>query len=178
MGEWKTKSQKYVYENPWIRVREDAVVRPDGNDGIYAVVEANDGNGIVLVNEKDEIYIRKQFRYIFNEYHLEIPAGTMEDGEDRLEAAKRELLEESGCSADDWIYLGGAALSNGRTNEGSHFYLARKVTHHDNAPVDENEIVSDSGWVHKDELYRMLDAGELNNSYIIIGLALARHLLY
>ena len=87
---WRTHSSTTVYENPWIRVREDAVDRPDGSAGIYGVVEVrNPAVFVVPVTADDEVVLVEVDRYTTG-VSLEVPAGGS-DGEDLLVAAQREL---------------------------------------------------------------------------------------
>jgi 8-oxo-dGTP pyrophosphatase MutT (NUDIX family) len=115
-----------VYENSWIRVREDQVVRPDGGPGIYGVVEIRPSVGIVALNERDEIALVGQWRYSVNRYSWEIPRGGSHPGEtDMLCVAKRELAEEAGLIADQWEVLGPVDVCNGVSDDVQSLYLAR-----------------------------------------------------
>ncbi len=126
---WKTLSSKIVYRNPWIRVREDEVVRPDGGPGIYGVVEIRPSVGIVALNERDEIVLVGQWRYPHNHYSWEIPRGGSVEGEtDMLIAAQRELAEEAGVQAAEWRYLGAADCCNGVVNDVQSTYFATGLT--------------------------------------------------
>src|ERR1051325_382654 len=109
---WRTLSSEEVYENPWIKVREDAVVHPDGEQGIYGVVHFKNVAIGVLPVEDDYIYLVGQYRYPLEKYSWEIPEGGCPEGEDFLQAAQRELAEETGLRADNWQELGRAYLSN------------------------------------------------------------------
>ena len=122
---WKTKSQRAVYDNPWISVREDQVIQPNGSPGIYGVVHfKNKAIGILSIDHDGYIYLVGQFRYPLNEYSWEIPEGGCPEDENPLEAAKRELLEETGLSAGQWQELGRAHLSNSVSDEEAIFFLA------------------------------------------------------
>src|SRR5919197_325584 len=121
---WKTLSSKFVYQNPWLRVREDRVVRPDGNEGLYGVVELPPSVAIVALNDRDEILLVGQWRYTHGKFSWEIPTGSSEVEEPVLDAAKRELREEGGVIAADWIALGSIDNSNGVTTDVSHLFLA------------------------------------------------------
>ena len=126
---WKRRSSRRVYENPWIRVREDAVVRPDGADGIYGVVETPLAIGVVAMTSRDEIYLVGQWRYATDQWSWEIIEGGGAKDESDLQTAQRELREEAGLVADHWRPLGGEIhLSNSFTDERARVYLATSLT--------------------------------------------------
>lgn len=121
---WRTRSSTTRYENPWIRVREDAVDRPDGSPGIYGVVELrNPAVFVVPMTADGEVVLVEVDRYTTG-VSLEVPAGGS-DGEDLLLAAQRELLEETGFVADSWEHVGSMFALNGVCDAPEHVYLAR-----------------------------------------------------
>lgn len=126
---WKTLSQAVVYENQWIRVQEDQVIRPDGLDGIYGVVNfKNKAVGVLPIDEEGYTYLVGQFRYPLGAYSWEIPEGGCPQGEDTLDAAMRELKEETGLEAANYQVLGRAHLSNSVSDEEAIWYLATGLT--------------------------------------------------
>lgn len=131
---WKRISTRQVYDNPWISVREDAVVRPDGQPGIYGVVHFKNVAVGILAVEGEALYLVGQYRYTLGRYSWEIPEGGCPAGEDPLEAAKRELAEETGLRARRWIKLGEAHLSNSATDELAVWYLANELEHGESRP--------------------------------------------
>lgn len=125
---WRTVSTRPVYDNPWISVREDEVVRADGGDGIYGVVHYKNVAVGVLPVEDGHTYLVGQYRYPLDVYSWEIPEGGCPEGEEPLEAAKRELREETGFEAAQWRRLGEAYLSNSVADEWAVWYLATGLT--------------------------------------------------
>jgi 8-oxo-dGTP pyrophosphatase MutT (NUDIX family) len=138
---WKTWSSRIVYENPWIRVREDQVSRPDGHPGIYGVIEIRPSVAIVALNHRDEIVLVGQWRYPHNHYSWEIPRGGSHSGEDDILAvAQRELAEEAGVKAQNWKYLGAVDCCNGVVNDLQSLYLATNLSSTDSRPDPEEDI--------------------------------------
>ena len=121
---WRTLGSRRVYENPWISVREDSVVRPDGEPGIYGVVHYKNTAVGVLPVEDDHVYLVGQYRYPLDRYSWEIPEGGCPEGEEPLGAARRELREETGLEAGSWRRLGEAYLSNSVADEYAVWFLA------------------------------------------------------
>ncbi len=121
---WLTISSKRIYDNPWIIVREDRVVRPDGQSGIYGVVHYKNIAVGVLAIEDDHIYLVGQYRYPLKRYSWEIPEGGCPEGEEPLLAAQRELREETGLEAARWQMLGEAHLSNSVADEYAVWFVA------------------------------------------------------
>ncbi|MGA8027570.1 MAG: NUDIX hydrolase [Bryobacteraceae bacterium] len=126
---WKTESSRIAYENAWIRVREDRVIRPDGGAGIYGVVEIRPSVGIVAINERNEVALVGQWRYSVKRYSWEVPRGGSHPGEaDMLEVAKRELVEETGVLARRWETLGPVDVCNGVADDVQTLFLATGLT--------------------------------------------------
>jgi ADP-ribose pyrophosphatase len=108
-----------------MEVREDQVVRPDGKDGIYGVVEMKNGASVLPMDDENNVYLTKEFRYALGEESIEAAGGVVDDGEDGIQAAKRELKEELGIVADEWVDLGRLEPFTGAVHSSANLYLAR-----------------------------------------------------
>ncbi|HEU5483562.1 MAG TPA: NUDIX hydrolase, partial [Microlunatus sp.] len=124
---WQTLRSRTAYENPWIRVREDAVLRPDGTPGVYGVVEVRaPAVFVVPVTEASEFVLVSVDRYSLGASSLEVPAGGT-DGEDVLVAAARELREETGLAARSLVELGPVHSLNGVADAPGRVVLATEL---------------------------------------------------
>jgi len=124
---WKTLSSRIAYENEWIAVREDQVIRPDGGAGIYSVVEIPASVGIVALNDNDEIALVGQWRYPLGRYTWEIPRGGSCGDPDLPAVARRELAEEAGVEAGAWRDIGSVDVNNGVTTDVQHLFVAAEL---------------------------------------------------
>lgn len=136
---WRTQDSRVVYDNGFLRVREDRVVQPDGRPGTFAYLDTPwPVVGIVPLTESAEVYLVRQWRYPWKRNSWEIPAGHGEAGESPLEAARRELAEEVGLAAADWQELG-SAFASASLSARFHLFLARGLR------PEEQYHVRDSG---------------------------------
>lgn len=173
---WKRVGSREVYINPWIRVREDQVIRPDGKPGIYGVVEfGNYALGAVPITDDGDTFLVGQYRYTLDEYSWEIPEGGGAKGISPLESIQRELLEEAGISAGEWIDLGRFHLSNSVTDEVGRVYLARNLTLGEPHP-DGDEVIAVRR-LPLFEAYEMCMDGRITDGVSIIGITRAVHYL-
>jgi len=141
LNPWKTLSQRVVYENPWLSVREDRVVRPDGTEGIYGVVEMPPAIGVVACDEEQTVELIGQWRYSLGRFSWEVPTGSCKSGEEPLAAAKRELEEETGLRARSWQHLGTIDNCNAATTEVVHMFLATELELGNKCPDPTEKLV-------------------------------------
>jgi 8-oxo-dGTP pyrophosphatase MutT (NUDIX family) len=166
---WKCQTSRSIYENPWIRIEEDQVIRPNGTEGIYGkVLFKNKAIGIIPLDEELNTWLVGQFRYTLNEYSWEIPTGGVPLTEDTLEGAKRELKEETGLTAAKWTNLLKIHTSNSVTDEYGYIYLAEQLTQGD-MEWDETEELLIKKLPLKTAV-EMVMTGEITDSLSIAGL--------
>lgn len=139
---WQTLTSKEIYQNPWLRLREDQVINPNGGRGIYGVVEfQNRAVGIIPVDEQGYTWLVGQYRYATQHYSWEIPMGGHPINADPLQGARKELKEETGFSAAQFTELLQVHISNSVTNEEGIVYLATGLTP-GNTDFDETEQIT------------------------------------
>lgn len=131
---WHTLSTRLIYENAWIRVREDQVIRPDGAPGIYGVIEYHGAVGVLPIDAEGNVHLVGQYRYPVQQYSWEIPEGGCHPGEEPSGAARRELMEELGLEAGSLDLLGTSHLSNSVSDEVAYYYLATNLVQRDPRP--------------------------------------------
>jgi hypothetical protein len=134
-------SSKIVYKNPWISVREDAVIRPGWKEWIFWVVTAKPGSTVLAIDEHNNIFITNEYHYAVAEQKIELISWWKDENESFLECAKRELEEEAWLLADEWIELGYIDPFSGIIDCKNYIYLARKLRPSVSNP-DEWEIVN------------------------------------
>jgi ADP-ribose pyrophosphatase len=126
---WKKLNTFVPYDNAWIEVQHHDVINPSGGKGIYGQVNfKNIAVGVVPVDAQGFTYLVGQFRFPLEEYSWEIPEGGCPWGEDVLEAAKRELIEETGFLAEKWTLISKIHTSNSVCNEVGYIYMAENLT--------------------------------------------------
>lgn len=166
---WKKLSSKHIYENPWIQVIEDQVIRPNNSEGIYGrVLFKNKAIGIIPLDEANNTWLVGQYRYALNEYSWEIPMGGGPVNNDILESAKRELKEETGLIAKKWKQIMRIHTSNSVTNEEGFVFVARDLEQGE-TEFDETEDLKI--WkLPFEEAYQMVMNGEITDSLSIAGI--------
>jgi 8-oxo-dGTP pyrophosphatase MutT (NUDIX family) len=173
---WKTVASKIVYENPWIKVREDKVINPSGGDGIYGVVSfKNIAIGIIPVDEEGYTYLVGQYRYPLNEYSWEIPEGGGAIGVDVLDSAKRELKEETGFTAKKWTNISRIHTSNSVTSEEGFIFLAEGLTAGESELEETEDIIVKK--VKLKEAAEMVMNNQITDSLSIAGILKAARMM-
>jgi 8-oxo-dGTP pyrophosphatase MutT (NUDIX family) len=123
-----TLSSREVYRNRWMRVREDEILRSNGEKGIYGVVD-KDECAIILPIDQGRVWLVEQFRYTIQERALELPQGGWErEVASPEELARGELKEETGLEAAEMTFLGTLWVAYGFTQQKIHVFLAGGLT--------------------------------------------------
>jgi ADP-ribose pyrophosphatase len=157
-----TLSSREVYRNHWMRVREDRILRSNGEEGIYGVVEKDDG-AIILPIENGHVWLVEQFRYSVQQSSLELPQGSWErEVSNPEDLARGELKEELGLEAKEMIHLGTLWIATGFLRQNLHVFLATGLTPTEKAPdAEEHDLVPHS--VSLAEFERMMLGGTIRD---------------
>jgi 8-oxo-dGTP pyrophosphatase MutT (NUDIX family) len=151
------------------------VINPAGKDGIYGVVKfKNKALGIIPIDQNGNIYLVGQFRYTLNEYSWEIPEGGGPFDEEVLDAAKRELREETGLLADHWTRLSRIHTSNSATDEEGFLFLAEGLSQTEAEPEDTEDLQVKK--IHLSEAVEMVMRSEITDAISIAGILMAARL--
>lgn len=123
---WKVL-QRVKEEYGWCKVAKDKVELPSGNTIKFSFIEMNQGVTVLPIDKEGHVICIKQYRHPFADFLWELPAGVVEPGEEPLQTAKRELSEEIGYNAGEWLELGEFYPSPGSTNEVIHLFAAKQL---------------------------------------------------
>lgn len=125
---FKTLSQQIVWSCPWYNVRQDKIILPNGQPGVYNVIQKEPAVWILPITTDNQVVLIKSYRYTIDAYCWEIPAGSVKPEQSLEAAAHAELAEEIGGTAQQLEFIGKSYMANGISNEVGHFYLATGVT--------------------------------------------------
>ena len=171
----RTLSSRVVYENPWLRLREDEIERVGGDGvpvrGVYALIDKEDF-AVVVPWDGEAVTLVGQQRYTLGRFSWELPAGVVA-GATPEDAARTELAEETGLRAGALRHLGRLDSAVGYSNQGFDVWLATELEPGEAAPEDE-EVGMRTRRVAPTELDAMIVSGELTDGDSIAAWTLAR----
>jgi 8-oxo-dGTP pyrophosphatase MutT (NUDIX family) len=127
-GPWTIEETNEKYENSFINVREDQVVQPDGQRGMYATVTVKPCVAILPIDSNGVVYLARQFRYALGKESIEVVCGAIEENEPPIEAARREIEEELGIKAEELLALGFFHLDTSIVHCPVYLFLAKQLT--------------------------------------------------
>lgn len=169
---WKTLNSKYVLENPWYKVRQDQVTRPNGQPGVYNVVETGGSVHLIALTDEGKVLLVKLYRYTISAESWEIPAGFLDHSEKPIVSAKRELQEETGYLAEEWHDLGVFQLGTGIANAPLHLFVAKKLRYKGDDEQAEEGITAARAFSIA-ELKKIIADGTIVDGPTLAGLARA-----
>lgn len=141
-GPWIIKETQTVYEDPFVEVQLDQVVRPDSQEGQHVVVLMKPGVCVLPLDEEKNIYLTREFHYGIGRQSLEGVSGGIEPGEDPRETAERELAEELGLAAQHWERVGAVDPFTTIVVSPTQLYLATGLSQVPSAPEGTEQIES------------------------------------
>ena len=175
-GPWTVKAERTAYENPWIRVSEYDVLRPDGSPGLYGVMQPKFiAVGIVPVFPDGDTLLVGQHRFALDAFSWECPEGGGDPHGDPVETARRELAEETGWRARDYREICRFDVSNSVTDERAVGYLATGLQA-GSTDRDSSEADMQLRRLPFHEAYAMAMSGKIRDGFSIILLSAAAHL--
>lgn len=172
---WKALFTRQIYQNPWMRLREDIAELPNGKTTIYGVIECNDCVAVLPFVDDDRVVLVRQYRYIFGENHRwEAPSGGVKIGETAEAAARRELREEVGYDAQELQHISTYFPSKSIMRETGHLFIGRQLTQVE-AIADETEFLEVAIFPFEQALHMVIQS-EIRDSMSVIAILHAARL--
>ncbi|RZS32466.1 8-oxo-dGTP pyrophosphatase MutT (NUDIX family) [Herbihabitans rhizosphaerae] len=168
----ESNASRQVYANPWMTVREDAVRRPDGTEGIYGVVDKPD-YALVIPLDGERVHLVEQFRYPLSMRRWEFPQGTAPDraDSDPAELAARELREETGLRAGSLTEIGQLDVAPGLSSQRGRVFLATELTEGEHEREHTEQDMT-SAWFPRGEFEAMIARGEITDAQSVAAYTL------
>lgn len=172
---WRTLASAEKYHNPWLVVTEHQTVRPDGQMGIYGIVDPGDNVTMVALDDQGQVLLVRDFIYPVQAWAWSLPSGAVAAGEEPRAAAARELAEEGGVAAAEWQDLGTYWLSPGISPQTSFLFLARGLQTVPAHP-EPTEVLT-RRWLPLAAALRAARAGTIRHAVAALALLRAQELL-
>src|SRR3989338_1332073 len=168
----KKLSEEIIHTNPWWTCKHDVYEMPNGETGDYYYGETPGNAMIIPVLADDKIALILQFRYLQQKESIEFPCGGIRDGEAPIDTAKRELLQETGYEATDFIKIGTFQALNGMVLDECHLFLAEATEQRAQSPDASEEI--EVIYRRPDEVEQMVQRNEIWDGQTLAAWAIAR----
>ena len=166
---WQIIGSEKIYDNPWISLTEFKVINPGGGKGIYGKVHfKNLAVGVAAIDEEGYLWLVGQYRFPLDQYSWEIPEGGCPLGTDPLEAAQRELREETGLIATEWTKLLEIHLSNSVSDEFGIIWKATGLIQATPEPEETERL--DIKKISLDKAYRLVENFEITDSLSVAAI--------
>lgn len=173
---WTLVSSKPIYENPWIKVRHDDVIHPNGVPGLFGLIEFKQpAVGIIPVDEEGYTWLVGQYRYPHKRWFWEIPMGGVPKGESLEAGALRELKEETGLTATRLEHIQTLHATHSISDSVNEIYLAYGLSEGASEPDDAEQLKIKR--VLLTQAIRMVEQGEISDAISVAGLLKAKSLL-
>jgi 8-oxo-dGDP phosphatase len=176
---WPVEDSTDLFRDDWVMaLRADRIRRPDDPDGEAfrrLVLETPGAAVVVALDERERVLCLRQYRHAARRRFVELPAGLCDvDGEDPLEVARRELREEAGLEAGEWVGLTSTYSSPGISSELMHFYLARDLVPADRGDFvpEHEEADMETLWIDFEELLAAVLDCRLGDAPIVLAVLL------
>lgn len=160
-GPWMIRGSRTVYSDPWVSVRIDDVTRPDGKPGTHGFIRVRSGVSVLPIADDGTVYLTDEFHYAVGQNTIEVVSGGIDEGEDPLVAAQRELEEELGIVARDWTALGSYHPFTSMLYSPTSLFVARGLDFVQARPEGTEQIRCVKTTF--DEAVRMVLAGEITH---------------
>lgn len=172
---WKIKKTERILDSEYVKVDKDDVILPHGREiKDFYKVTIKDCAAIVAITPDNHIVLKKEYRHCYGEELIEIPAGVLEAGENPIQAAKRELEEETGYRSEKWTYLGKTVESSAKLTNYMYIYLAEDCEKVSSQKLDYGEDIEVIEVEFEKAVEMIMNNGIICNSSIGAILKVAR----
>jgi len=173
MQPWMIRSQKTLLDRKWLRITEDSVILPNGTViDEFHVLHCPNWAAVVAVTPEQRIVMVEQYRHGLGRTSLELPAGVIDAGELPMQAAERELFEETGHRAREWTPLIEVSPEPSRSTHRAHFFVAHGAERVSAGNPEASEIIK-VRLLTIDELFECLDQGRVDHAAHVGAILLA-----
>ncbi len=167
---WIVQSEEEVYHDRWVRVVRAHVQLPNGRPYVYTTLKRVPGAAVVALNRDGHILLQQEYRHPLGKVIYQLPGGLVDEGESPLEAARRELREETGYDARSWEVLGVVQDNPGLIDGATTLFLAREVYRGGVATPEWTEF-QQAGWYPLSWLRERIMSGEVEDRVVLAAFA-------